>query len=166
MACLSGHIPVNAQPTRMDSSPGQNRFSVGGNRGIQTARGRTRSAIRWACSGSAFPLRPHTDGHLTAPLVGTFLRVHARSRLDGTGQGGGPPGHTMGGSLGAMVIPWTDQHNPLPKPCMGQSEVGSALFRLSLISKGRHRPPGHPGNEKRLGSALGAEFKKQRQTTL
>ncbi len=27
MACLLGHIPVNAQPTRMDSSSDQKRFS-------------------------------------------------------------------------------------------------------------------------------------------
>src|SRR5215217_559694 len=28
MACLPGHIPLNAQPTRMDSSPDQKRFSL------------------------------------------------------------------------------------------------------------------------------------------
>jgi hypothetical protein len=28
MACLPGHIPVNAQPTRRDSSPDQKRFSL------------------------------------------------------------------------------------------------------------------------------------------
>ncbi len=29
MACLPGHIQANAQPTRMDSSPDQKRFSNG-----------------------------------------------------------------------------------------------------------------------------------------
>ena len=64
----------------------------------------------------------------------------------------------MGGSLGAMVIPWPDHLNPLPKLHRGQSEVEDVLFRLSLISKGQHKLPDHPDKEKRLGDAPGAEF--------
>ena len=70
------------------------------------------------------------------------------------------------GRLGAMVIPWPDHFNPLPKPHRGQSEVEDILFWLSLISKGRHNLPDHLDKEKRFGSARGPEFKKQGQTTL
>jgi hypothetical protein len=39
------------------------------------------------------------------------------------------------GRLGAMVIPWPDHLNALPKPHIGQSEVGGALFRRTRSSK-------------------------------
>ena len=44
---------------------------------------------------------------------------------------------------------------------MGSSEVEGALFRQSLISKGRHNLPSHLDTEKCLGGAPGAQVQRE-----
>ena len=70
MVCLPGHIPVNAQPTRMSSSPDQKRFShtlsvIPGRRGRKPSQGKgihphampsndSQPPLQWAFQPAAF----------------------------------------------------------------------------------------------------------------
>jgi hypothetical protein len=84
MACLPGHIPVNAQPTRRDSSPDQKRFRVerrqhAGCLSAVSRAGGARSGVGLSALNQQRDLRPV----LPKPLCGIRLADDTLDRSPG-----------------------------------------------------------------------------------